>query len=74
MKHEHSRKILYVFLGTSEKVLRDHLSFADNDDSDSEVQITLTVETIHGKLLLYNKQVMNRGRFRQADINDGHLR
>ena len=64
---------IYI-LGSSEKVLRDHLSFVDNEDADNRVQITLTVETVHGKLLLYNKQVMNRGRFTQADINDGHLR
>ena len=69
------RKIfLFSFLGTSEPVLRDHLSFMDSEDTDSEIQITLTIQTVHGKLLLYNKQVMNRGRFTQADINDGHLR
>ena len=53
---------------------RDIIGFGDNDDSDDQLNIVLNLDTVYGKLLLNNKQVLAGDVFTQADINNGKLR
>lgn len=54
--------------------MRQILAFVDNDDQDYNLNIILTIETTHGKLLLSNERVMLHDVFTQADINNKQLR
>ncbi|XP_053388167.1 extracellular matrix organizing protein FRAS1-like isoform X2 [Mercenaria mercenaria] len=64
---------LVVREGTSEVVTRQILAFTDSDDEDFSLNIMLTIETTHGKLLLSNQQVLIRDVFTQTDINNKQL-
>jgi hypothetical protein len=63
-----------IYSGTSEIVTRQVLAFTDSDDEDYNLNIILTMEPTHGKLLLSNQQVVVRDVFTQADINNQLLR